>query len=255
MNYKKIQGELQVDSIKVSNEPIEDLDCINKKYVDDKFKEEVGAINELVDNKLDKITNTKRLYGTDLNGAQTSISYTNNMAGNVVVQRNPDGSIQVPQSKGDYHAVNNLRMTDYVDNKFNGANKAISFINYSSMVESLNGLDNVACHIGQNIMIVTLNVPDLWISEIAEESIAYTYVSDDDFVNELNTNGFVQVGYYKLSALETQKVDLGDYATKEEVGDIEIVLDGIIALQEAYIGTPFDEVHEYAQNIINGEVE
>ena len=100
----------------------------------------------------------------------------------------------------------------YVDDKFNGANKAVSFINYSSMITSLNALGNTSYNVGQNIMIVTLQVPDLWVSEIAETSVAYTYVSDDDFVNELTTNGSVQVGYYKLSALETQKVDLTEYA-------------------------------------------
>lgn len=42
---------------------------------------------------------------------------------------------------------------------------------------------------------------------------------------------------------------------KNDVGDIGFVLDEIIALQELYINNPFDEVHEYAQNIIDGEVE
>ena len=64
----------------------------------------------------------------------------------------------------------------YADNKFNGANKAVSFVNYSSMITSLNTLSNTSYSVGQNIMIVTLNVPDLWVSEVAETSVAYTYV-------------------------------------------------------------------------------
>ena len=99
----------------------------------------------------------------------------------------------------------------YTDQKFNGANKAVSFINYSSMITSLNVLGNNAYSVGQDIMIVTLGVPDLWVSQIAEQSVAYTYISDTDFVNELNTNGIIQVGYYVLAALETQKADLIDY--------------------------------------------
>lgn len=116
---------------------------------------------------------------------------------------------------------------EYTDEKFNGANKAVSFVNYSSMITSLNALSNTSYSVGQNIMIVTLQVPDLWINEVAEESVSYTYVSDDDFVADLNTNGSVQVGYYKLSALETQKVDLTDYvkntdyATASKVGLIK----------------------------------
>jgi hypothetical protein len=56
------------------------------------------------------------------------------------------------------------------------------------------------------------------------------------FINELNTNGCVRVGKFKFSALETQKVDLTEYATKEEVGDIETALDHIIAIQNEMIG-------------------
>lgn len=100
---------------------------------------------------------------------------------------------------------------EYVDNKFNGANKAVSFVNYSSMITSLNTLSNGAYSVGQNIMIVTLEVPDLWVSEVMEESATYEYVSDTDFTALLKTQGYVQVGYFKLSALETQKVDLPEY--------------------------------------------
>lgn len=110
-------------------------------------------------------------------------------------------------------------MTDYVDDKFNGANKAVSFDDYSSMVASLNTAESSTYNVGQNIMIVTLEVPDLWVSEITAESVAHTYVSDADFIDVLKTNGYVQVGYYKLSALETQKVDLTEYAQISELED------------------------------------
>jgi hypothetical protein len=125
----------------------------------------------------------------------------------------PSGILMTGTPVYEGHAANKK----YVDDKFNGANKAVSFVNYSSMIASLNALASTNYNVGQNIMIVTLEVPDLWVSEITETSIPYTYVSDDDFVSELKTNGFVQVGYFKLSALETQKVDLEDYAKKEDL--------------------------------------
>ena len=65
-------------------------------------------------------------------------------------------------------------------------------------------------------MIITLQVPDLWISGIESTSQTYTYTTDEAFTTELNTNGYVQVGYYKLSALETQKVDLTNYVTFDD---------------------------------------
>ena len=127
-----------------------------------------------------------------------------------------------------------------------GANVSLSFGNYASMISVFNALGNDVYRVGQNIMIVTLNVPDLWVSEIAETSTTYTYTSDDDFANELKTNGFVQIGYYNLSALETQKVDLTnyvqntDYATSAKGGVVKIasnygtmMINGIVAVTSA----------------------
>lgn len=92
-----------------------------------------------------------------------------------------------------------------------GANQSLSYGNYETMVTAFNNLPIDIYRVGQNILIVTLNVPDLWISAIEEEYTPYIYVDDDTFTNELKTNGTVKVGFYVLSALETQKVDLTDY--------------------------------------------
>lgn len=79
------------------------------------------------------------------------------------------------------------------------------------MITAFNALANDVYNVGQNVMIITLNVPDLWISGIESTNVPYTYTTDEAFTTALSTNGYVQVGYYKLSALETQKVDLTDY--------------------------------------------
>jgi hypothetical protein len=52
-------------------------------------------------------------------------------------------------------------------------------------------------------MIIALDIPDLWISEISKSYSKYTFTNNSDFVTNLLTNGSVLVGYYKLSALET----------------------------------------------------
>ena len=92
-----------------------------------------------------------------------------------------------------------------------GANQAIGFDTYEAMVSGLNGASSAVYRLGQSIYITTLGIPDLWISSIEETPVLYEYTSDADFIAALGLNGFVQVGYYKLSALETQKVDLTDY--------------------------------------------
>lgn len=92
-----------------------------------------------------------------------------------------------------------------------GANQSLSYGDYETMITAFNNLPNDIYKTGQNILIITLNVPDLWISGIEEENTPYTFIDDNTFVNELKTNGIIKVGYYVLSALETQKVDLTDY--------------------------------------------
>lgn len=97
-----------------------------------------------------------------------------------------------------------------------GANQAVSFDSYSDMVTALNSYGADKFVTGQNIYVVTQGVPDLWVSEIDDTSVPYTYVDDDTLVQALIDDGYVQIGYYAVSMLETQKVDLTNYVQKEE---------------------------------------
>lgn len=116
--------------------------------------------------------------------------------------------------------VSTKASVQYVDNKFNGAAKAIAYDSYSTMITAFNALDADVYAIGQDVLIQTLQVPDLWVSGIESSSVPYTYVDDATFTNELNTNGYVQVGYYKLSALETEKANITNMMTTDTDQDI-----------------------------------
>ena len=107
-----------------------------------------------------------------------------------------------------------------VDSIAKGANQALSFSNYEAMITEFNSASVEKYKIGQNIYILTLDVPDLWVSSVEDTSVTYTYTTDAAFVSALNTNGYVQVGYYKLSALETQEVDLTDYVKTTDYASI-----------------------------------
>lgn len=191
-------------------------------------KEIVGSINELADIKLNKYLGaddtSNLIYSRLEDGENGIIKGSYDPSDNAIPIYSLGGFLKTSSPKNGTDCANK----DYVDNKFNGANKAVSFTSYSGMIGTLSTLPKTAYSVGQNIMIVTLSVPDLWVSDVAEESATYTYVSDSDFVNELNTNGSVQVGYFKLSALETQKVDLTEYAkinaVKLEDGSYSITL-------------------------------
>ena len=96
-----------------------------------------------------------------------------------------------------------------------GAQQAMSYSDYATMISELNTKSLTELLVGQNILIVTLEVPDLWVSEVIVPKVVYTYVSDEQFVEELKTNGSVQVGFYKLSALETAKVNIENMVTTD----------------------------------------
>lgn len=145
---------------------------------------------------------------TDSNGNQTTIGL------NDVVAIPDDTDERLDTLETEVIAIGD--QLDTVESIAKGANQAITYGNYQTMITAFNALSADAYNLGQNIMIITLNVPDLWVSEKAETSVAYNYVDDESFTNALKTNGYVQVGYYKLSALETQKVDLTEYMKKGE---------------------------------------
>lgn len=97
-----------------------------------------------------------------------------------------------------------------------GATKAFVYDTYSDMIAELNALDKAELLVNFHVMIREVCVPDLWISGISDEHVEYTYTSNEDFIVDLTEDGIVQVGYFVLSALETQKVDLSEYVKKDD---------------------------------------
>ncbi len=102
-----------------------------------------------------------------------------------------------------------------VENKANeaksiaeGRARASSFASYAELIAVLNSAIQTDYKIGDNFYIQAKNIPDLWVYSVEEASTAYTYNSDDELINTIETYGFIQIGYFKLSALETAKVDL-----------------------------------------------
>lgn len=99
-----------------------------------------------------------------------------------------------------------------------GRNQSLAYNSYSEMVTALNSMSKDELKRGQNIYIGTVGVPDLWVYSVETSSVTYSYVNDETIVGSLGTDTTIQVGYYKLAQLETQKVDL----TNLEANDISI---------------------------------
>lgn len=194
--------------------------AVPKKYADSIKDIALGAVQ-----KIDCPDKNRYVYTATMNSKGESIvsliktganvpSTTEDLNGQPLVRRRVNGAVstrKIPE------AADDAASKYYTDQKFNGANKAVSYGNYSTMITALNSLSAADYDVGQNIMIVTLNVPDLWVSAVSTSKSTYTYTSDSAFVEALKANGSVKVGYYTLSALETQKADLTEYPKTSEL--------------------------------------
>ena len=122
-----------------------------------------------------------------------------------------------------------------------GSNQAISFNNYEELVDYLNVLEPNKLKVGQNIYIATRNVPDVWVQKDwgIQTNNRYTYTSDEAIV-ELLSKGNLVVGHYQIQPLETQKVDITDYVSKDEVDD-ELSLESEKPVQNKVIAKEFNE--------------
>ena len=91
-----------------------------------------------------------------------------------------------------------------------GRARAVSFESYSALVTALNAAANTDYKVGDNIFIQAKEVPDLWVYSVESTTTSYSYTTDDALISALET-GAVQIGYYKIAAMETGKVDLTGY--------------------------------------------
>lgn len=109
-----------------------------------------------------------------------------------------------------------------------GANQALSYLTYPDMITNFNAFDKNKFEKSQSVMIKQLNIPDMWIYDLSDEYVEYTYTTDEAVINALMSDAGFHVGYYILGPLETQKVDLTDYvkntdyATSSKGGTIKV---------------------------------
>jgi hypothetical protein len=173
-------------------------DEVNTGTVKDKFVTPLTFTNST-------LWDTKQPIGNYATGGGTAININTGDQDLSGLQPKTDASLETDSTTivGAINEVNSVAK---------GANKALSFTDYKDVISkmSVTGLN-----VGQNLYIEELNVPDLWIKTVENTSIPYTYVSDSQFVSDILAG--TQIGYYQLSILETQKVDLTNYYTKNEI--------------------------------------
>lgn len=97
-----------------------------------------------------------------------------------------------------------------------GKAKSFSYDDYQKFVEAVNAFSNTQMAVNDNVLIVTLGVPDMWVKAKNATSVTYTYTTDQAIIDALNTTAGLTVGYYTFAQLETTKVDLTAYQTKTD---------------------------------------
>lgn len=95
-----------------------------------------------------------------------------------------------------------------------GASNGDSVENIEALVTLLNSANTDEKPYGRNIYIIDVTVPDYWINAIDSTHTPYTYVDDATFLSDIAITGSLKIGYYTISQLEGQKVDLTDYYDK-----------------------------------------
>ena len=64
----------------------------------------------------------------------------------------------------------------------------------------------------------------MWIYQLTNEYKYYAYSSDEEIIELSASSNGLHVGYYILSQLETQKVDLTDYQKRSELQERPILI-------------------------------
>lgn len=95
-----------------------------------------------------------------------------------------------------------------------GRSKGVSYTSIQAFINEFNSLAKDSHNIGDSIYIQATGIPDFWIYSVETITSSYSYTTDDAFVKAIVNNGAVQVGYFKISVLESDKVDLSEYQTR-----------------------------------------
>lgn len=124
---------------------------------------------------------------TRVTGAVADIQTIKGQIGEINTKNSEqDGAISTAQAKA-----------DEAYNLAQGRAKAVSFATYGDMVAALKAAGKTDYKVGDNLFIVATDVPDYWVSAVLDNNTGDT-------------------GYFSISPLESQKVDLSEYQKKTD---------------------------------------
>ena len=173
------------------------LTATNVKAAVDELKTKVDTVQLNVDSLAQNVvTGVKGSAENNYRSGNVSISYSN-------VGAEQAGAVSTHNSSGSAHSDIRSSVTtaqntaDEAKSIAQGRARAVSFDTVSAMATALNSAAKTDYKVGDNLFIKALNVPDYWISK----------------VNDSKSGDY---GYFEISPLETQSVDLSGYQTKTD---------------------------------------
>ena len=208
------------DEIATTNATIGDLSTLTT----DEKTTIVGAINE-VDNHADankaEIGNLSALTTDEKATLVGAINEVDNHADNAIgkaeqAQATANGAVATANEAKTtaQTAENNANSAvDKANDAVGKANEAImkadakatsiGFMTAKDAVTALNGYPRTQLKGGDTIWIVEDGTPDLWVTEVAQESVPYNYTTKDKFNQDLVDNKVLQIGYFKTAYQES----------------------------------------------------
>lgn len=145
----------------------------------------VGAINEVdkhTDNAQQSADNATTLANTGISKAEQAQS-----TANTAVDKANDAKATAEEAIM----------------KADGRSNSIGFMTAKDAVTALNDYPKTQLKAGDTIWIVETGTPDLWVTEVAENSVPYNYTTKDKFNQDLVDNKVLQIGYFKTAYQES----------------------------------------------------
>lgn len=166
----------------------------------------VGAINEVdahANTAQQTADNAKELANTGISKAEQAQS-TANTAVNTANEAKTKAQTAENNANSAVDKANNaVGKANEAIMKADAKATSIGFMTAKDAVTALNGYPRTQLKGGDTIWIVEAGTPDLWVTEVAQESVPYNYTTKDKFNQDLVDNTVLQIGYFKTAYQES----------------------------------------------------
>lgn len=166
----------------------------------------VGAINEVdqhADNAQQTADNAKELANTGISKAEQAQATANNAVATANEAKTTAQTAETNANSAVDKANDAVGKANEAIMKADAKATSIGFMTAKDAVTALNGYPRNQLKGGDTIWIVEAGTPDLWVTEVAQESVPYNYTTKDKFNQDLVDNKVLQIGYFKTAYQES----------------------------------------------------